>query len=364
MPYRFLVAFFSLIPGLAVADIVFDLQKALDEHRESQQVPGISAVVIRGSEVVYSGASGVADLESGVAMTADTPAYIGSVTKVLTAVLALQLVESERLSLDDVVDSIGSASDSPVRVSHLLTHASGLNRDGRFEYWFSATFPDSADLQRYLSAAPLRFAPGNGLHYSNVGYGALGQAIEQASGQSYDEALAERVLTPLGMTSSGTRGPIAGMANAYTPPGRLLPSEAQPFAGVGRAIEGRHERVYHDARAMAPAFGAYSSANDLGRLAMFLLGDGQSDVLSQAMRTRMFARQPSGWGLGLKLRRRNGRPIARHDGWFAAYRAHLILDVDGGVAVVVLANSDSGSATRIASSLYDVVTRRAPSALE
>jgi len=155
---------------------------------------------------------------------------------------------------------------------------------------------------------------------------------------------------------SGASGPTAGISNGYTPPGRLLPSERRPFAGVGNAVGDRWERMYHDARAMSPAFGAYSSAQDLGRLAMFLLGNGDSDVLSTEMRSRMYERQPSGWGLGLKLRFRNGRPISRHDGWFAAHRAHMILDADAGIAVVVLANSDSASATRIADALYDVVS--------
>jgi CubicO group peptidase (beta-lactamase class C family) len=111
--------------------------------------------------------------------------------------------------------------------------------------------------------------------------------------------------------------------------------------------------MYHNARAMSPAFGAYSSARDLGNLARFLLGHEGEDVLSQAMRSRMHERQASGWGLGLKIRRLAGRKVTRHDGWFAAHRTHLLLDVENGMGVVVMANSDNATPGLIADALLE-----------
>ena len=101
-----------------------DLQMVLDEIRVEQEVPGVSAVVARGNEVIFSGASGVADLETGREMTADTVVYAGSLTKILTAVLTLQLIEQNELSLDDVVGDIAiNSSHDDILVSHLLTHS-------------------------------------------------------------------------------------------------------------------------------------------------------------------------------------------------------------------------------------------------
>ena len=71
------------------------------------------------------------------------------------------------------------------------------------------------------------------------------------------------------------------------------------------------------------------------------------------MRSRMHERQASGWGLGLKLRRLSGRKVARHDGWFAAHRAHLLLDVKNGIGVVVMANSDNATPGKIADALLE-----------
>ena len=332
------------------------LQAILDQYRESQDVPGISAVVVRQEEVLFAGASGVADLESARIMTTDSVLYIGSLSKVLTAILVLQLVEAEQLSLDDTVADIGTHSNRstpPVSVGHLLTHASGLQREGDFAYWFTADFPDRKALAQFLSNTKLRTEPGLSLHYSNVGYATLGLVVEDTSKQSYNDALRTRVLEPLSMSASGAHGPVEGVTIGYTPPDRIIPSEERPFAGVGKRVGNRHVRMYHDAKAMSPAFGAYASANDLGRLASFLLGKESNEVLSHTMRSRMHESQASGWGLGLKIRRLAGRDVARHDGWFAAHRTHLLLDVETGIGVVVMANSDNATPGKIADALLE-----------
>lgn len=327
------------------------LQDVLDEMRESQEVPGVSAVVVRPDEVLFAGASGYADLESKRPVTADSVFYAGSVSKVLTAALVLNLVENDLLSLADPVPGISNGSG--VTVSHLLTHSSGLSREGDFGYWFSADFPDSASLATYLETTELRTRPGESLHYSNVGYAALGPVVEQATGQGFAEALRVRLLAPLQMGTTGATGPAPAAANGYTPPGRIIPSPDHPFAGVGRKVGERHVRMYHDARAMSPAFGAYTSANDLGRLAQFLLGNRGDQVLSLSMRQMMFSKQASGWGLGIRIERYRGRSVARHGGWFAAHRSHLLLDIDNGIGVVVMGNGDNADTESIANALLE-----------
>jgi len=345
----------SIVAALSTADNA-NLQAVVDEYRESQDVPGVSAVVIKNNQIIYAGASGVADLTTGRELSADTVFYVGSLSKVFTAVLTLNLIEADQLSLVDTVPDIAvDSADGPpaISVSHILTHASGLEREGDFNYWFTADFPDADALGDYLRGAELLAPPGTNLHYSNVAYSALGPVIERASGQSYSDALRTRVLEPLRMRSAGAPGPVENIANGYTPPGQIMPSADRPFAGVGEKVGDRHVRMYHDAKAMTPAFGIYASARDLGRLARFLLGYGGDDVLSKRMRARMRDRQASGWGLGLKIQRYKGHSVARHDGWFAAHRSHLILDERDGIAVIVLTNGDNANPTKIAEALFD-----------
>ena len=343
---------------LMAAATATDLQAVLDRLRVAQEIPGVAAVVTQADQVVFAGASGLADIESSRVMTPDTLLYAGSLSKILTAVLTLRLVEEDRLALDVPVAARGLdlGGVKPITVAHLLTHAAGLPREGDFNYWFTGNFPDTAELSRYLASAPLRAAPGAELYYSSIGYAALGMLIERITGQTYADALAGRVLEPLAMVSTGVPGPAPGIATGYTPMGRIIPSESRPFAGVGRAVGGRHVREYHDAGAMSPAFGVYTSARDLGRLARFLLGHGGDDVLSSAMRARMRTRQDSGWGLGLKVGSYQGRPVARHEGWFAAHRSHLLLDLPDDIGIVVLTNSDSGAPAIIAEALFAAMT--------
>ena len=337
-----------------------DYQGVLDRLRAAQSIPGVSAVVVRDNEVAYAGGSGVADLETGHPVNADTVYYIGSVTKVLTSIMTLHLVEQDELELRTPLASVVENLDPaypPISIFHLLTHSSGLKREGNFGYWFNARFPDRDALFAYLLSTTPGFEPGAKRQYSNIGFAALGLVVESVTRQSFDLALEARVLEPLGMHATGVADPPSGISNGYTPPGRIMPSADRPFAGVGEAIGDRYERVYHDAGAMSPAFGAYSTARDMGRLALFMLNNGGDEVLTRAARERMRERQPLGGGLGIGLKRKNGRMLMVHGGWFAAHRSHLIIDADSGIAVVVLANSDSASPDEIADALYTEAIR-------
>lgn len=343
----------ALAAALTVS-IGVDYQALLDEQLAAQDTPGISAVVSVDREPLFAGGTGVADIESSRTMQADTVLYAGSLSKVLTAILTLHLVERGEISLADPVAGIAAAraDPAPVTVAQLLTHAAGLEREGDFGYWFSADFPDRARLSRYLRQTSLRSPPGQALHYSNVGYATLGMVIEDATGRPFSDAVKTLLARPLELTATGAPGPAPAPATGYTPTGRVLPSATRPFAGVGREVGERRVREYHDAAAMSPAFGIYTSADDLGKVARFLLSDAEHPLLSPAMRVRMRTRQPSGWGLGLKVGEFRGNPVARHEGWFAAHRSHLLLDADSGVSVVVLTNSDGGKPALIAEALY------------
>ncbi|MDT8438666.1 MAG: serine hydrolase domain-containing protein [Wenzhouxiangellaceae bacterium] len=327
--------------------IASDINAVLDHAMQKQSIPGVSAVVIHDHRVVFSGGRGLADIASGRPMDDRTVMYIGSLSKVLTAVLALQEVERGRLTLGDHLEQ-----QRAITVQHLITHQSGLNMEGAFDYWFTGKFPDVAALAAYLADAPLRFEPGTDIRYSNIGYAALGNFVAQRAGEDFEALLRDRVLEPLAMNDSGARGPAPAVATAYSPPGQLLPDRDRPFAGVGASVAGRHIRMYHDADAMSPAFGAYSTAHDMGKFVRFVLGCGGDEVLSQEMRERMYEPVVSNRGLGLRIESLDGRRVARHGGWFAAYRSHLLLEPTQGIGIVVLTNSDSASTGEIADMLY------------
>lgn len=348
-----------LILALITASASF--QAELDRQSATRDIPGISAVVTRGASELYAGASGYADIETARRMDVDTPVYAGSLSKILTAVLTLILADEGNLALTDTVAGVATGQDDAlITVRQLLTHSSGLVREGNTDYWFTADFPTRESLSALLASTELRTRPGTESRYSNIGYATLGLVIEKASGQSYADALNSRVLLPLGMATTGAPGPVEDIARGYTPVRRIIPSEQRPFAGVGRAVEDRHLREYHDAKAMTPAFGIYSSARDLGRIARFILGFSTVDILSDESRQKMLTRQSSDRAFGLRIVRLNGRMVARHDGWFAAHRSHMLLDLQSNTAVVVMANSDNAAPDEIAVALLAIALEPGP----
>lgn len=332
---------------VASAALAGPADRLLEEHRAAADRPGVTAAVVVDGELRWSGASGYADLESERELSTSTPLYIGSLSKVFTALLALSLVEDETLGLDSRYE-VGAAAGADLR--QLLSHASGLPREGNFGYWFNARFPDGDALDTYLES----FAPPDPLsgeyRYSNIGYAVIGRLAETTTGKPYAALLEERVLRPLKATATGTGNPPVSLAIGYTPPDKLLPNENRPFAGVGGAVGNRHTRNYHSARAMTPAFGIYSTADDMARLLMALTRAQASAPLA-SLQNRLFATQPSGWGLGIGISRIDGRRVASHGGWFAAQRSTLIVDPEAGFGVVVLTNSDDGNPGDLARAL-------------
>tara|TARA_R110002096_G_scaffold6206_10_gene28612 strand:- start:26586 stop:27644 length:1059 start_codon:yes stop_codon:yes gene_type:complete len=327
-----------------------NLQSALDHYQSMQQIPGVAAVVTQGDRIVFAGASGVADLETGVDMSPDTVFYIGSVSKVFTAVLTLLLIEDDALSLDDVAVEV---SGEAVRVRHLLLHTSGLGREGDFEYWYNARFPDAESLREYLAGTRLRFAPGKSYSYSNIAYAALGPVVEHASGMSFENALTHHIASKLGMARTGTGRPAEHLATGYSPVDRVLPNENRPFAGLGRKVGDRYVREYHGSKAMTPAFGISASARDLSFFTRALLGFGSDFSFPERVLEHLFSDQGNGRGYAMRRDIYKGRVVARHGGWFAAHRSYLLLDLDSGISVTILANSDSASPGTIAEGLLD-----------
>ncbi len=336
------------------------MQNTVDDVRTRFDVPGISAAIIYRGEMLYAGGSGFADLQSERPATADTVYYIGSISKVLTAALALHLVEREELDLDARIDGIGNESGSEetkVTLRHLLTHSSGLDREGNFAYWFNANFPDSSQLSDYLQTTRLQFTPGEKVQYSNIGYAAIGQAIARSVDMPYHEALRKFVLAPLLMHATGSPGPAQGVARGYTPRDTLLPNTSSPFAGVGDAVGDRNLREYHNASAMTPAFGIYSTATDLARLAAFIIDDAEHAVLSKATRSLMQRRDTGGRSLGLGVETVGRCKLLTHGGWFAAHRSQLLIDTTNSIAVVLVANGDNANPREMARVLFAAALR-------
>ncbi|MEV7439135.1 serine hydrolase domain-containing protein [Streptomyces griseoviridis] len=274
----------------------------LDRHLAVQvdegRLPGSLVAVARGGRVAHLTAYGRRDLAAGRPVEPDTLWRMYSMTKPVTTVAALTLVEEGRLSLDDPVDRHlpafaeprvyvgGSGSglrtrpaSGPLLIRHLMTHTAGLTFafyhthpvDARYrEAGLDSSVKPGTDLAGTVDAyasLPLQFEPGTEWNYS-VATNVLGRVLEVVSGQPLDTFLAERVFGPLGMTDAGFQ----------------VSAEQAPRLSelYGETNEGGIERIaglplHGRPRFLSGSGGMVASAHDIHRFSEMLRRRGELD---------------------------------------------------------------------------------------
>jgi len=263
------------------------------------------AVVAQGDDVVYSHASGYADRDRSVPLTADSRFVVGSVAKQVTAALLMQQVDGGRIDLDAPAARYlppGGAPLAPaVKVRHLLDHTSAIETPGG--------------------------QPGRAFAYSNRGYDLLGEIVERVTGAPFGAAAA-RLFRACGMTrtavfgAAGDAGPVAGFEEAD---GRLVPVE--------RAPEWEH----------GASAGIVSTAGDLVRWNRCLHGGRVLSAAGYAAMTTASAARPHRWGtlgygFGLQLSSEDGIVEFSHGGYVPGFVATLAYYPASGRTLVVLEN--------------------------
>ena len=306
-------------------------------------VPGAQLAILDGDDVAEA-AYGVLNLRTGVETTTDSLFQIGSITKVWTATLVMQLVDEGKLDLDaPLVDYLPEFKVADADVTrtvttrHLLAHTSGIDGD-----LFLDTGRGDDAVEKYVAAcADLKqnHPLGATMSYCNSGYIVLGRLIEVLRGQTWDAVLQERLFKPLQLTSAGTLPEEALLHRAavghITPPGGEI--TVTPMWGIFRSC--------------GPAGLIHATAADTIAFAKLHLADGVAPdgtrVLSAESARAM--RQPqvevpdrwtlgSHWGLGWILMEWGGRPVYGHDGNTLGQAGFLRIVPDAGVAICLLAN--------------------------
>jgi CubicO group peptidase (beta-lactamase class C family) len=196
-----------------------ELEEAVLDIMGRHGIPGGSAAIAKDGKLVLAKGYGWADVTTGRAAEPDTPFFLASLSKTITAVAALKLVDDGKLGLDDRVFDIipqvkplpGRKEDPRVRkitVRQCLNHSAGWNRNisGDPVTWqpticrqLKVLPPISAtQLLSVMLSLPLDFDPGTQSHYSNVGYIAVGEVIAKVTGQAYGLWVQQNVLKPMG----------------------------------------------------------------------------------------------------------------------------------------------------------------------
>ncbi|HAA59481.1 MAG TPA: D-aminoacylase, partial [Planctomycetaceae bacterium] len=193
------------------------LDRLMTDFVSRHQLPGASLAVTRNGRLVYARGFGLADRQSGDPVLPTSRFRIASLSKPVTSVAILQLVEAGRLKLDDPVAEIlglepevDAKRSRRVTVRQCLQHTGGWDRSDSFDPMFQSIRisrvldtkapAGPAEVIRFMQKWPLDFDPGTRYAYSNYGYCLLGRVIEKISGQSYERYVQARVLKPMGVT--------------------------------------------------------------------------------------------------------------------------------------------------------------------
>lgn len=300
------------------------------QEQATNRLPSVVAGVVRDGRLVWWGGRGrVGDAPP----TADTQYRIGSITKTFVATCVMRLRDEGRLDLTDPIGKhLPGTPVGDATVAQLLSHSAGLRAETDGPWWERTAGAGWDSFAAGLESGAQRHRPGSRFHYSNVGYGVLGQLVSQLRGMTWDAAVRTELLEPLGMHRTTTR-PVPPHAQGYA---------VHPWADV------LIREPEHDAGAMGPAGQLWSTVGDLANWAAFLGGDSGGllapDTLAEMRQPQVVDDPPgaawrAGYGLGLQVWNIDGARYVGHGGSMPGFLAGLRVDVLGRDAVVAVTNS-------------------------
>jgi N-acyl-D-amino-acid deacylase len=293
--------------------VAFD--REMEAFMSARGVPGGALAVVKNRRLVYARGYGWANREAKIPVQPDSLFRIASISKPITGVAVMKLVEDGKISLDAkafpflaIPPAVQSLIDPEPRLHHitvrqLLQHTGGWDRDKSFDPMFRSeriaranlTPPpaSSVDVIRYMLSRPLDFDPGTRYAYSNYGYCVLGRLIEKVTGQSYEKYVQEKILAPIGIKRMQIGASLDG--KQATNEVRYYPNDQAEaenvFPGEPRKVPWPYGGFHLEA--MDAHGGWIASAIDLARFAAALDDPAQSPLLKQGSFTTMYAPPPA-----------------------------------------------------------------------
>jgi CubicO group peptidase (beta-lactamase class C family)/D-alanyl-D-alanine dipeptidase len=327
------------------------LERWLSREVTAKQLPALSIALVDDQTVVWARGLGYTDVARSTGASISTVYRVGSVSKPITALVLMMLVEQGLIDLDAPVTRYlpdfrpRNPFGKQITLRQMLSHRSGLVRESPVGSYFDATAPSLEKMVASLNDTTLVFAPEARTSYSNAAVSVAGYVLERTRKAPFAEVMKKSLLDPLGMKSSSF---------ALTP----ALKERLP-----RAAMWTYHRPLFDAPQFElgtpPAGNLYSTVSDMSRLMSFLFAGGRTadgkqllkrETLGQ-MYTPQFVKkgQKSGFGIGFFVSEFEGRLRIGHGGAVYGYATEFAALPDSKLGVVVIAARDVANA----------VTRRA-----
>ena len=331
-----LLAIGLLVLASCSSDPYSDLPDPVFAPYDGDNVPGAAVMVIQRGKIVLSRGYGMADLERGIEVEANTNFRLASVTKQFTATAILLLVDDGLVGLDEpvreILDGIPAVAHD-VTVRHLLQHQSGLqDYENLIPDSFEGQVHDPDVLDLLSSTDSLYFTPGTDYRYSNSGYALLALIVEERSGLTFPEFLRTRIFAPLQM--DGTLAFVDGVNTV-------------PHRAYGYTVDG-NEVTFSDQSQTSAVLGdggVYSSLADLYRWDQSLQTD---RIIPDSLRTLMFTPGLSGYGFGWRIDTHAGHRRYGHTGSSRGFRNVIHRYPDLELTVVILTNRNGPAVSDLA----------------
>ena len=309
-----------------------EFEKFVVEQMALDKVPGLSVGFLKG-KVIWTKAFGFSDLENKVQAKPESSYRLASITKTITAIAVLQLVEKGKIDLDADVQTYVPYFPKkkwPVTVRLLLGHLGGISHyknyavEGRIK-----VHKNTKDALAIFQDFDLIAEPGTKYNYSSYGFNLLGAVIEGASGKSYGNYIKKHIFEPLGMANSHIDDPV-----------ELIPNRVRGYRLIGGKIKNSE---YVDISSRFAGGGTRSTVVDLLRYAKGII-DGAllKDEAWKLMFTSMATREGlfTGYGMGWRVSPWRGHFMVSHGGSQPETRTHLIIFPAEDFAIAIASNKE------------------------
>ncbi len=307
----------------------------LTDRMAQERIPGMSVAIARGGRIIAAQGLGIAQLENQVVATPDTVYRIGSISKTLTALAVMQLVDAGQFELaGDIREWVPDypQKSHTITIEHLLTHTSGVRTFNAEEFFSRKRVSALVSGMELFKEDDLLFAPGSRMHYTTHGYTLLGLALERAKGVPYAVLMKESVFEPAGMNS--------------TCPDNLEAVIPRRAGGYALSDGGKFQRTpLVDLSNRIPGNGLLSSATDLAHLSIALRKERlvtKKAIVRMTQSTVLPTGRNTDYGLGFFVREHKKRRIVGHgSGPTPGASCFWVMYPDYDLSISILANLSS-----------------------
>ena len=321
------------------------LHEAIKREISAGNISGVSVALVEGNRIVYVDGFGFANKKKNIPATRDTVYRAGSISKLFTALAAMQLAEQKKLSIDQPVAELWHdfrpvnpfPEAKPITLRQLMCHRAGMFRECPVGSYFDPSDPGLRATVRSIDACVLVYPPETKTKYSNIGVAVVGQTVATVSGVPFHDYARELLLRPIGMLHSSfvhNRVVEHQLATGY-----MLVANGR---GGFREIEAPRFEL-----GTIPAGNLYTTAEDLAIFLRVLFGRGRSgnkqivrpETLDE-MWTAQLTSDTNGFGLGFNIGHANGKRTIGHSGAVYGFTSSIAAIPDDRLGVVVLSNDD------------------------